>query len=62
MHVDHHEWQWRLGDTTRPAALRREVSYARLYYVDCQWPDFTAQCLQRALGCPIDDERIVSIS
>jgi undecaprenyl diphosphate synthase len=26
-----------------------EVAYARLHYVDCLWPDFTARCLQRAM-------------
>jgi undecaprenyl diphosphate synthase len=26
-----------------------EVAYARLHYVDCLWPDFTAHDLQRAL-------------
>jgi len=26
-----------------------EVAYARLHYVDCLWPDFTARCFQRAL-------------
>ena len=39
-----------------------EVAYARLYYADCQWPDFTARRLQRALGCPTDDEKVVSIA
>ena len=28
-----------------------EVAYARLHYVDCLWPDFTARDLQRALVC-----------
>jgi len=26
-----------------------EVTYARLHYVDCLWPDFTARCFQRAM-------------
>jgi undecaprenyl diphosphate synthase len=39
-----------------------EVAYARLYYVDCLWPDFTARYLRRALGCPTDDEKVVSIA
>jgi undecaprenyl diphosphate synthase len=38
-----------------------EVAYARLHYVDCLWPDFTARCFQRALaGCGVDAEQVVS--
>jgi undecaprenyl diphosphate synthase len=40
-----------------------EVAYARLHYVDCLWPDFTARCFQRALACYAgDDEQVVSIA
>ena len=40
-----------------------EVAYARLHYVDCLWPDFTARCFQRALACHAgQDERVVSIA
>ena len=38
-----------------------EVAYARLHYVDCLWPDFTALCFQRALaGYVVAAERVVS--
>jgi undecaprenyl diphosphate synthase len=40
-----------------------EVAYARLYYMDCLWPDFTARCLQRALGCSAgDSDTVVSMA
>ena len=40
-----------------------EVAYARLHYVDCLWPDFTARCFQRALATYAgDDEPVVRIA
>jgi undecaprenyl diphosphate synthase len=40
-----------------------EVAYARLHYVDCLWPDFTARCFQRALATYAgDNEPVVSIA
>jgi undecaprenyl diphosphate synthase len=40
-----------------------EVAYARLHYVDCLWPDFTARCFQRALATFAGDhEPLVSIA
>jgi undecaprenyl diphosphate synthase len=40
-----------------------EVAYARLHYVDCLWPDFTARCFKRALAYYAgEDEQVVSIA
>lgn len=40
-----------------------EVAYARLHYVDCLWPDFTARCFKRALAYFAgEDEQVVSIA
>lgn len=40
-----------------------EVAYARLHYVDCLWPDFTARCFKRALACYAgEDQQVVSIA
>jgi undecaprenyl pyrophosphate synthase len=34
------------------------VAYARLYYVDCLWPDFT----DSARWAPTDKEKVVNIA
>ena len=40
-----------------------EVAYARLHYVDCLWPDFTARCFKRALAYYAgEDQQVVSIA
>jgi undecaprenyl diphosphate synthase len=40
-----------------------EVAYARLHYMDCLWPDFTARCFKRALAYYAgEDEQVVSIA
>ena len=39
------------GGYCRSECMLWEVAYARLHYVDCLWPDFTARDLQRALEC-----------
>ena len=49
------------GGRCRSEFMLWEVAYARLHYVDCLWPDFTARCFQRALaGYAIEPERVVS--
>jgi undecaprenyl diphosphate synthase len=51
------------GGRCQSAFMLWEVAYARLHYVDCLWPDFTARCFQRALaGYADNDERVVSIA
>jgi undecaprenyl diphosphate synthase len=49
------------GGPCRSEFMLWEVAYARLHYVDCLWPDFTALCFQRALaGYAVAAERVVS--
>ena len=40
-----------LPDNSAESTMLWEVAHARLHYVDCLWPDFTARDLQRALEC-----------
>jgi undecaprenyl diphosphate synthase len=51
------------GSNCQSAFMLWEVAYARLHYVDCLWPDFTARCFQRALVCYSGDTgQLVSIA
>jgi undecaprenyl diphosphate synthase len=51
------------GGRCRSEFMLWEVAYARLHYVDCLWPDFTARSFQRALASYAgEDERVVSIA
>jgi undecaprenyl diphosphate synthase len=51
------------GGRCRSEFMLWEVAYARLHYVDCLWPDFTARCFKRALAYYAgEDQQVVSIA
>ncbi len=59
-------WSARVAAIFKALSCFGEVAYARLHYVDCLWPDFTAHRFQRALagysGYACGDAQVVSIA